>query len=68
LSKLAKDILSIHIITVSSESTFSVGGRVIDPHRTSLTPETVEKLLCGGDWVRAMYELKRGGSISFNFS
>jgi hypothetical protein len=52
---------------VSSESTFSVGGRVIDPHRTSLAPETVKKLLCGGDWVKAMYELK-GGSISFNFS
>ncbi|XP_059461777.1 zinc finger BED domain-containing protein RICESLEEPER 2-like [Corylus avellana] len=63
LSKVAKDILSIPITTVASESTFSAGGRVIDPHRASLAPETVKKLLCGADWVRAMYGLKRGGSV-----
>ena len=68
LSKVAKDILSIPITTMTSESTFSAGGRVIDPHRASLKPETVEQLLCGADWVRAMYGLKRGGLVSFNFS
>jgi hypothetical protein len=68
LSKVAKDILSIPITTVTSESTFSAGGRVIDPHRASLKAETVEKLICGADWVRALYGLKGGGLVSFNFS
>ncbi|KAG2694267.1 hypothetical protein I3760_08G134200 [Carya illinoinensis] len=47
LSKLARDILATPITTVSSESTFSAGGRVIDPHRASLSTETVQMLLCG---------------------
>jgi hypothetical protein len=67
LSKVAKDILSISITTVTSESTVSDGGRVIDPHRALLKPETVKKLLCGADWVRTMYGLKRGGLVAFNF-
>ncbi|KAG6657286.1 hypothetical protein CIPAW_04G079600 [Carya illinoinensis] len=50
LSKLAQDILATPITTVSSESTFSAGGRVIDPHRASLSTETVQILLCGSDW------------------
>ncbi|XP_062155266.1 zinc finger BED domain-containing protein RICESLEEPER 2-like [Alnus glutinosa] len=59
LSKVAKDILSTPITTVTSESTFSAGGRVIDPHRASLSTETVQKLLCGADWVRSLYGLKK---------
>ncbi|KAK1403278.1 hypothetical protein POM88_002883 [Heracleum sosnowskyi] len=50
LSKMAFDVLSIPISTVASESTFSVGSRVIEPHHSCLRPETVEVLLCGADW------------------
>ncbi|KAG2667014.1 hypothetical protein I3760_15G092600 [Carya illinoinensis] len=64
LSKLARDILATSITTVSSESTFSVGGRVIDLHRASLKTETVQMLLCGSDWVRALYGLKRSSTNS----
>ncbi|KAF5481453.1 hypothetical protein F2P56_002101 [Juglans regia] len=64
LSKLARDILATPITTVSSESTFSAGGRVIDPHRASLSTETVQMLLCGSDWVRALYGLKRSSTNS----
>ncbi|XP_062150442.1 zinc finger BED domain-containing protein RICESLEEPER 2-like [Alnus glutinosa] len=67
LSKVAKDILSTPITTVTSESTFSAGGRVIDPHRASLSTETVQKLLCGADWVRSIYGLKKKcGKISID--
>ncbi|GFZ15577.1 hypothetical protein Acr_24g0017670 [Actinidia rufa] len=45
---------------VASESTFSAGGRVIDPYRASLSTETVQMLLCGADWVRAFYGIKKG--------
>ncbi|XP_078153945.1 zinc finger BED domain-containing protein RICESLEEPER 2-like [Carex rostrata] len=53
LSKLARDTLTIPISTVASESAFSAGGRVLDDYRSSLTKDTVEMLVCGGDWIRA---------------
>jgi hypothetical protein len=59
LSKMAKDILAIPITTVASESSFSAGGRVIDPHRASLKIETVQMLLCGSDWVRALHGINK---------
>lgn len=59
LSRMAADILSIPITSVASESTFSAGGRVIDPYRASLATETVEMLLCGADFVRAQHGLKK---------
>ncbi|KAK1367544.1 hypothetical protein POM88_033636 [Heracleum sosnowskyi] len=54
-----EEYLSIPIITVAYESTFSAGGRVIEPHCSCLKPETVEMLLCGADWVRELYGLKK---------
>ncbi|XP_074373031.1 zinc finger BED domain-containing protein RICESLEEPER 2-like [Apium graveolens] len=49
LSKMACDVLSVPISTVASESSFSAGGRMIEPRRSCLKPETVEMLLCGAD-------------------
>ncbi|GAA0152163.1 hypothetical protein LIER_10712 [Lithospermum erythrorhizon] len=45
LSKLAKDVLSIPVTTVASESTFSAGRRSIDPKRASMEVSIVEMLL-----------------------
>ncbi|XP_059428518.1 zinc finger BED domain-containing protein RICESLEEPER 2-like [Corylus avellana] len=59
LSRMAKDILAVPISTVASEFSFSAGGRVIEPHRASLSPDTVQMLLCGSDWVRALHGIKR---------
>lgn len=52
LCKIAKDILAIPSSTVASENAFSLGGRVVDPFRASLTPKTVEALVCTSDWIR----------------
>ncbi|XP_031108667.1 uncharacterized protein LOC116013155 [Ipomoea triloba] len=59
LSKMACEILSIPITTVASKSTFSAGGRVIDTCRASLGTNTVQMLLCGSDWLRNLYDMKR---------
>ncbi|XP_059429102.1 zinc finger BED domain-containing protein RICESLEEPER 2-like [Corylus avellana] len=59
LSKMARDILAVPISTVASESSFSAGGRVIEPHRASLSIETVLMLLCDSDWMRTLYGIKR---------
>ena len=64
LSKLAKDILTVPVTTVASEATFSAGKRVIDPKRSSMKTETFEMVLCGGDWVKERYGIKKGCTAS----
>ncbi|XP_020549723.1 zinc finger BED domain-containing protein RICESLEEPER 2-like [Sesamum indicum] len=59
LSIMARDILAIPITTVDSEATFSAGSRVIDKYRASLTSDTVQVLMCGGDWLRKRFEVKK---------
>ncbi|CAL9000749.1 unnamed protein product [Prunus brigantina] len=52
LAAIAKDVLSIQTSTVASESCFSIGGRVIDAFRSSLTPRSMEALICMQNWLR----------------
>ncbi|GAA0167252.1 hypothetical protein LIER_43785 [Lithospermum erythrorhizon] len=58
LSKMARDILSIPITTVASESTFSAGGRVISQEKASMRVDTIKVLLCGGDWIKEAYGIR----------
>ncbi|KAL0399791.1 UNVERIFIED_CONTAM: putative AC transposase [Sesamum radiatum] len=59
LSIMARDLLAIPITTVASEATFSVGSRVIDKHRASLTSDIVQVLMCGGDWLKKRFGVKK---------
>ena len=52
LAKVARDVFAIPSSTVASENAFSLGGRVVDPFRASLTPRMVEALVCTSDWLR----------------
>ena len=46
LFQVARDVLAILVSTFASESTFSTGGCVLDSFRSSLSPNTVETLIC----------------------
>jgi hypothetical protein len=50
LSIMARDIMSVPVSTVSSESCFSLTGRIIEERRRRLLPENVEMLTCLKDW------------------
>ncbi|CAA0834747.1 Unknown protein [Striga hermonthica] len=53
LSQIARDLMSIQVSTVASESAVSGAGRVLDPYRNRLDPEMVEALVCTKDWIHA---------------
>ncbi|KAL6495697.1 hypothetical protein OROGR_030260 [Orobanche gracilis] len=59
LSMIAKDIFAISSSTVASESAFSLGKRVVDPFRSSLSPKMVEDLVCTNDWLRAEFDIRK---------
>jgi hypothetical protein len=51
LSAMARDFLAVPLSTVSSESVFSCGGRILGDTRSSLKPYALEALVCGKDWL-----------------
>jgi hypothetical protein len=56
---MAKDILTIPVSTISSESTFSMTGRIIEEQRRKLRPDMVEMLTCIKDWEAAEARLQQ---------
>jgi hypothetical protein len=50
LSIMARDIMTVPVSTISSESCFSLTGRIIEEQRRCLLPEIVEMLTSIKDW------------------
>ncbi|CAI0458320.1 unnamed protein product, partial [Linum tenue] len=60
LQAIARDFLAIPITSVASESAFSSGGRLIDPHRSRLHYDTIEAMMCTRSWI--MEEMQQESS------
>ncbi|CAN0887725.1 Zinc finger BED domain-containing protein RICESLEEPER 3 [Linum grandiflorum] len=52
LQEVARDLLAVPVTSVASESAFSSGGRLLDPHRSRLHFGTVEALMCTRSWIK----------------
>ncbi|KAI3463424.1 hypothetical protein Pfo_020087 [Paulownia fortunei] len=52
LSKMASDILSVPISTIPPESVFDTRERKMDSYRGSLSPTTLQALICAKDWLQ----------------
>ncbi|CAO2821478.1 unnamed protein product [Amaranthus hypochondriacus] len=52
LSKMARDILSVPLSTVSPDAVFAISMNEMDSYRCSLRPETLEALICAKDWLK----------------
>ena len=53
---MARDVLTIPVNTVNSESALRLGGKTISPTRSALKPKNVQALVCLQDWRRAEYD------------
>jgi len=52
ISRMARDILSVPLSTVASESIFSSAKRILDDYRCNLLPEIIEAIMCSHDWLK----------------
>ena len=57
LSRLARDVLAVHVSTVASELAFSMGGRILDPFCSSLASEMVQSLICTQNWLQSSVQI-----------
>jgi hypothetical protein len=67
LSAMARDFSAIPVSIVSSKSAFNLSGRILGDNRSSMTPQTLEALVCSKDWLYK-YPSNQGNSHYLTFN
>ena len=68
LARIAYDVLSIPIITIATESAFSIGGCVLIKYRCCILPDNVQALILTHNWLNSFDPLVNFCSFSFDFN
>ncbi|GLT39759.1 hypothetical protein SLA2020_139340 [Shorea laevis] len=63
LSRMARDVLTIPVSTISSENAFVMGSQVISPYCSSLKSKTIQALVCLQDWMQAYDRTRSSGQL-----
>ena len=54
---IARDVLAIPVSTIALEFAFSTGSCVLDPFCCSLSPISVEALICKQNWLHFPFQI-----------
>ncbi|XP_031093017.1 zinc finger BED domain-containing protein RICESLEEPER 1-like [Ipomoea triloba] len=65
LSMIARDVLGVPASTLGPELAFSNKVRMLDQHKSSLSSDIREALVCGQDWLRLEAEEPNSSSINY---
>ncbi|KAE8671626.1 BED zinc finger,hAT family dimerization domain isoform 2 [Hibiscus syriacus] len=63
LSRMARDVLTIPVSTIASDSAFDIGPQMIGADRSSLKPKMLQALACLRDWMLASDRTRSSGSL-----
>lgn len=61
---MARDILTILVSTVASESAFSVGAKVLDQYCSSLKSDMAEAIIFTKDWLFGEQNYNVGDAVN----
>lgn len=61
LARMARDVLSVPLITVGSESAFSPGSCILNRYRSCMVSENLQALVCTHNWLSGFSPIDRFG-------